>query len=55
MKLGDLDQRVKVTDLLESQEIPICDNFFYNILDTIYSRVMKLGQRVACGETFKMM
>ena len=25
-----------------------------NYSDTIYSRVMKLGQRVACGETFKM-
>ena len=26
-----------------------------NISDTIHSRVMKVGQRVACGETFKMM
>ena len=26
----------------------------HNISDTIYSRVMKLRQMVACGETFKM-
>ena len=25
-----------------------------NISDTIYSNVLKVGQRVACGETFKM-
>ena len=43
-------------NLLKSQKISNCDTFFfYNISDTFYSRVMKLGQQVACRETFKMM
>ena len=38
----------KVT-LTEGQKVNIG-----HILDTIYSRLSKLGQKVACGESFKM-
>ena len=52
LTLGDLDLWSTIQYLLEIWNKSIFVHFD-NILDTIQSRVMRLGQKAACVETFK--